>query len=138
MRVHEESNPPTLAPPDGDFSQCTVVQNDSRLLFISGQVPRDGSGRTVGEGDMTAQAEQVFKNLSAALGAHGATFENVVKATLFVTRMDLAHEVVAVRKRFYGSNRPASTFVGVTSLNEPGWWLEVELVAALPALSNAA
>ncbi len=132
MRTHTESNPATLAPPDGDFSQCTVVQSHSRLLYVSGQVPRDSSGRTVGAGDMAAQAEQVFKNLREALIAHGATFENVVKATLFVTRMDLAHEVVAVRKHYYGSSRPASTFVGVTSLNDPEWWLEVEVVAALP------
>jgi len=86
---------------------------------------------------MSRQAEQVFGNLQAALKAHGADFENVVKATLYVTRMDLAHEVVAVRERFYGKSKPASTFVGVTALNEPEWWLEVELVAALPTVSAA-
>jgi 2-iminobutanoate/2-iminopropanoate deaminase len=106
------------------------------MLFISGQVPRDIEGNTVGVGNMTQQAEQVFSNLKAALEAHGASFENVVKATLFVTRMDLAHQVVAVRERFYGTCKPASTFVGVTALNEPEWWLEVELIAALPATST--
>lgn len=133
MPVHQESNPASLAAPDGHFSQCTVVQAGTKLLFVSGQVPRDSDGHTVGVGDMTAQAEQVFANLQAALGAHSAGFEHVVKVTLYVTRMDLAPEVVAVRRRFYGESRPASTFVGVTALNDPNWWLEVELVAALPA-----
>jgi len=86
---------------------------------------------------MSRQAEQVFLNLQAALSAHGADFENVVKATLYITRMDLAHEVVVVRERFYGPSKPASTFVGVTALNDPEWWLEVELVAALPAARAA-
>lgn len=133
MKFHEESNPDNLAQPDGHFSQCTLVQAGTSLLFISGQVPRDTEGRTVGIGDMNRQAEQVFGNLQAALNAHGAGFENVVKATIYVTRMDLAHEVVVVRERFYGKSKPASTFVGVTALNDPEWWLEVELVAALPA-----
>ncbi|MBS0656796.1 MAG: RidA family protein [Verrucomicrobia bacterium] len=137
MRLHHESNPDTLATPDGHFSQCTAVPAGASYLFISGQVPRDAQGRTVGVGDMTRQAEQVFANLQAALAAHGATFAHVVKATLFVTRMDLAGEVVAVRRRFYGDSKPASTFVGVTALNDPDWWLEVELVAVLPGTAPA-
>ncbi|MCA2999091.1 MAG: RidA family protein [Rhodocyclaceae bacterium] len=137
MRVHEESNPSSLAPPDGHFSQCTLVQAGTRLLFISGQVARDAEGKTVGVGNMSRQAEQVFENLKTALSAHGADFQNIVKATLYITRMDLADEVVAVRERYYGVNKPASTFVGVTALNEPDWWLEVELIAALPPTSAA-
>ncbi len=131
MPIHIASNPKTVAAPDGHFSQCTVVPSAARLIFISGQVPRNVEGHTVGRGSMTAQAEQVFKNLSALLLAHNATFENVVKATIFVTRMDLAHEVTAVRERYCGNSKPASTFVGVTALNDPDWWLEIELIAAV-------
>ncbi len=87
---------------------------------------------------MKEQAGQVFANLKAALEAHSATFENVVKATIFVTRMDLASEVMAVRKHFYGSSKPASSFVEVTALNEPDWLLEVEVIAALPANKDSA
>jgi 2-iminobutanoate/2-iminopropanoate deaminase len=81
---------------------------------------------------MSAQAEQVFTNLHSILSAHGASFGDVVKFTIFVTRMDLANEVAAVRERYCGASRPASTFIGVASLKEPDWWLEVELIAALP------
>lgn len=73
-----------------------------------------------------------FANLQAALQTRGADFGDVVKAALFVTRRDLAHAVVAVRQPHYGKSRLASTFVGVTALNDPDWLLEVELVAALP------
>jgi 2-iminobutanoate/2-iminopropanoate deaminase len=131
MPFHFESNPLEVAAPDGHFSQCTVVPGTPTWLFISGQVPRDGQGLSVGQDNMTAQAEQVFANLQAVLAAHGASFANVVKATIFVTRMDLAHEVTAVRQRYYGAHKPASTFVAVGALGDPDWWLEVELIAAI-------
>ena len=105
-------------------------------MFVSGQVPRDAQGRSVGQGSMSAQAEQVFANLQSILSAHGATFSDVARFTIYVTRMDLADEVAAVRRRYCGDSRPASTFVGVASLREPEWWVEVELVAALPVRSS--
>lgn len=80
---------------------------------------------------MTKQAEQVFANLQAILQAHGATFEHVVKATLYVTDMSKAAEVAAVRARYYGQARPASTFVGVSALVDPDWMIELELVAVI-------
>jgi enamine deaminase RidA (YjgF/YER057c/UK114 family) len=129
---HIASNPPGVSTPKGHFSHCVAVPAVGGLLFVSGQVPCDAEGRTVGQGSMTRQAEQVFGNLQALLAAHGATFGNVVKVTIFVTRMDLANEVAEVRKRFFGDSRPCSTLVGVATLKEPEWWLEVELVAALP------
>jgi enamine deaminase RidA (YjgF/YER057c/UK114 family) len=138
IQTHQESNPPTVAAPDGHFSQCVVVPAGTPMLFISGQVARAQDGSTVGQGNMTVQAETVFANLQAILTAHNATFANVLKVTLFITRMELAGEVVEVRQHFYGASKPASTFVGVTALNDPDWWLEVEMVAALPTLHDNA
>jgi 2-iminobutanoate/2-iminopropanoate deaminase len=125
------SNPATIAAPDGHFSQAMVVQADTSLLYISGQVPRFANGQTGGVGDMTAQAEIVFANLSRVLEAHRSTFANVIKATIYVTDMSKAHEVTEVRERYYGDARPASTFVGVNALGDPHWMLEVEVIAAL-------
>jgi 2-iminobutanoate/2-iminopropanoate deaminase len=137
-QMHIESNPAAVAAADGQFSQCVVVPAGTNMIFISGQVPRDKKGKTVGQGNMTQQAVQVFENLQTILQAHGAGFQNVFKATLFITRMDLAHEVVEVRKRFYGASKPASTFVGVTALNDPDWWLEVEVIATVANHQSAA
>jgi 2-iminobutanoate/2-iminopropanoate deaminase len=131
MNIHF-SNPTTVAAPDGHFSQCALVSAATKLLFISGQVPRDVSGATVGVGDMTAQARCVFENLKLILNAHGAGFEHAVKATIFVTDIARAGEVTAVRAQFYGASKPASTFVEVSALGNPDWLLEVELIAAIP------
>jgi 2-iminobutanoate/2-iminopropanoate deaminase len=124
-------NPASVAAPDGQFSQAAVVEAGSRLIYISGQVPRALDGSTVGAGDMTAQAEQVFENLRAILGEYGADFDRVVKATIFVTDIDRAGEVTAVRSRFYGSAAPASTFVAVSALGDPDWMLEIEMIAEI-------
>ncbi len=80
---------------------------------------------------MTAQAEQVFHSLQEILNAHGTTFANAIKATIFVTDIARAHEVTAVRSKYYGDAAPASTFVEVSALGDPNWLLEVELIAAL-------
>jgi 2-iminobutanoate/2-iminopropanoate deaminase len=124
-------NPSSVAQPDGQFSQAAIVEAGTRLIYISGQVPRAIDGFTVGAGNMTAQAEQVFENLRAILGEYGAGFENVVKATIFVTDIDRAAEVMAVRSRFYGSAAPASTFVAVSALGDRDWLLEIEMIAEI-------
>jgi 2-iminobutanoate/2-iminopropanoate deaminase len=125
------NNPDTVAQPDGQFSQCVEVSAGTPLLFISGQVPRNLAGDTVGAGDMTIQAEQVFASLQAILSAHGTSFDKAIKATIFVTDISRAGEVVAVRSRYYGNASPASTFVAVSALGDPDWLLEVELIAAV-------
>jgi reactive intermediate/imine deaminase len=122
-------NPESVAPPDGQFSQSAAVEIGPRLIFVSGQVPRNRDGETVGAGDMTAQAEQVFQNLRLILEAHGTDFSKAVKATIFVTDIKRADEVTAVRERFYAGAAPASTFVEVSALGHPDWLLEIELIA---------
>jgi 2-iminobutanoate/2-iminopropanoate deaminase len=106
---HLASNPATVAAPDGHFSQVTLAHASTQLLFISGQVPRNIRGETVGIGDATAQAEHVFANIRAILTAHVATFANAVKATIFTKDAANSEAIAAVRKRFYGAAQPAST-----------------------------
>ena len=62
----KRSNPPTLSTPTG-YTHIVEVTGPARMVYISGQIALDKDGKVVGEGDMKAQAEQVFKNLQAAL-----------------------------------------------------------------------
>jgi reactive intermediate/imine deaminase len=129
MKVHTQ-NPSGLPQPDGQFSQCSWVVAQQKMLFISGQVPLNAKGETVGAGNMTLQAEQVFQNLQTVLTEHGCSFNDVIKATLFVADLSKVNELMAVRSRFYGTAAPASTCVGVAALENPEWLLEVEMVVA--------
>ena len=78
---------------------------------------------------MKAQAEQVFKNLEAALTAAGATFADVVKMNSYITDMSKVQAVRDVRARYFKDATPASTFVEVKGLVRPELLLEIEVVA---------
>jgi len=128
----KRSNPPTLSKPTG-YTHIVEVTGPARLVYISGQIALDKDGKVIGEGDMKAQAEQVFKNLEAALTTAGAKFTDVVKMNTFITDMDKAPAVREVRARYFGETTPASTLVQVVKLARPELMLEIEVIAALPA-----
>jgi enamine deaminase RidA (YjgF/YER057c/UK114 family) len=112
-----------------------VVTSPGRLVFIAGQIARDKQGNLVGKGDLRAQTVQVFENLKAALGAAGATFNDVVKINWYIR--DYKPESLAalreVRAMYVNKdNPPASTLIGVAALAQEDYLIEVEAVAALP------
>jgi enamine deaminase RidA (YjgF/YER057c/UK114 family) len=123
-------NPDTLAKPPS-YSHVVEVTGPCRTVYISGQL---GVGRDGGVvGDFRAQAEQVFKNLTAALAAVGATFKDVVKVNSYLA--DIAHMPILreVRQPYLnGVALPASTSIAVSAFARPGALLEVEAVAVLP------
>jgi enamine deaminase RidA (YjgF/YER057c/UK114 family) len=91
-------------------------------------------GSVVGRGDMRAQSEQVFANMTSALKAAGASWSDVVKLNAYMVNMstDAVAAYREVRTRFLKAGQlPASTLVGVTRLVHEDLLLEVEAVAAL-------
>ena len=123
-------NPETIHTPTG-YSHIVEARGE-RIIHISGQVALDTQGNVVGDGDMRAQAEQVFQNLQAALQAVGATFADVVKLTYFVVDMSQMQVIREVRNRYLDtSHYPASTAIGVTQLVRKELLLEVEAVAVV-------
>jgi 2-iminobutanoate/2-iminopropanoate deaminase len=123
-------NPPTLSKPTG-YTHIVEVAGPSKTIYISGQIAFDKDGNIVGAGDMKAQAEQVFKNLEAALTAAGAKFSDVVKMNTYVTDIDKAPAVREVRARYFGESTPASTFVQVAKLVRPELMIEIEVIAVV-------
>ncbi len=76
------SNPAGVAPPiRGYYSNCVRVSARS-LLFISGQIALDETGRLVGNHDAATQAEQALRNIQRILAANGASMEDVVKVAV--------------------------------------------------------
>ncbi|MDG9717741.1 RidA family protein [Streptomyces sp. DH24] len=122
--------------PDGvaPATQYThVVMGTGRFVAISGQLPLDARGELVGAGDPAAQARQVFANLHHCLAAAGATFEDVVKLTYFVTDMAHMPAVRAARAAHLPDDRlPAASAVQVSALIRPDVLLEIEAYAVLP------
>jgi 2-iminobutanoate/2-iminopropanoate deaminase len=124
-------NPPTLPEPHG-YSQLVEVPAGTRLLFLSGQVALDKTGKLVGPGDLEAQATQVFENIRLALADAGATFSDVIKLTYYVLDTKQLPALRHVRDRFISASKPpASTLVQVRGLFRDDVLLEVEAVAAV-------
>ena len=127
----KRTNPAPLSKPTG-YTHVVEVTGPAKTVYISGQIAFDKDGTIVGAGDMKAQAEQVFKNLQAALDAAGAKFSDVVKMNTFITDMSKAPAVREVRARYFGETTPASTLVQVASLVRPELLLEIEVIAVVP------
>jgi 2-iminobutanoate/2-iminopropanoate deaminase len=98
-------------------------------LYISGMLAVDAKGNLVGKGDVVAQTERVLENVQAVLEKAGGTFEDVVKVTVYLRRIEDRAAVNTVRKRFFGESRPASTLVEITGLVIPDALVEIDAVA---------
>jgi enamine deaminase RidA (YjgF/YER057c/UK114 family) len=111
-----------------------ITTKPGKMVFISGQVAMDKEGHLVGKGDLHAQTKQVFENLKTALTAAGATFDDVVKITWYVKGYNpsLLPTLRDVRDEYVRKEAPpTSTLVGVTSLFQEDYLLEVDAVAVI-------
>ena len=121
-KVSTEKAPAAIGP----YSQAIVNGN---MLYTSGQIPIIPETGELVQGDITAQAEQVMKNLNAVLEAAGTTFANVIKTTCFLADMnDFAafNEVYAK----YFTDKPARSCVAVKTLPK-NVLCEVEVIAVV-------
>ena len=129
-------NPQELGAAPKFYSHAVTLSGPAKLIYVSGQVSWGPDGKVVGAGDMRAQCEQVFKNLTAVLRAAGAGWGDIVKMNSYMVGLN-AENVAAFREIRAGYLKPgqlaASTLVGVTSLVQPELLLEVEVVAAVSA-----
>ncbi|MEV4448315.1 MULTISPECIES: RidA family protein [Streptomyces] len=109
-----------------------VVLGTGRFVAVSGQLALDEDGKLVGAGDAAAQARQVFENLRRCLAAAGATFDDVVKLTFFVTDMAHMPAVRAARDAHIPADRlPAASAVQVAALVRPEFLMEIEAYAVV-------
>lgn len=113
----------------GPYSQAVRCGS---MLFCSGQIPINPETGEIVEGDVTAQAKQVFKNIKAVLSAAGADESNVVKATVFLKDMADFAAVNRVYASFFEkcATLPARSAVAVRSLPKDVM-VEVEVIAVL-------
>jgi enamine deaminase RidA (YjgF/YER057c/UK114 family) len=130
--INEFVNPPGLCPTHGWTH--VVVARGVKTIHISGQASVSAAGEVVGKGDLRRQTEQTFENLSLALAAAGATWQDVVMMRLFVVGLKPADVPIIreVRSRYVSAQHPpASTLVGVSALVGPDWLIEIEVTAAI-------
>jgi 2-iminobutanoate/2-iminopropanoate deaminase len=111
----------------GPYSQGVVTHG---VLYTSGQVSLDPTTGNLVEGDFSAQARRVFDNLAAVLAAAGTSFQNVLKATVYVTDLANFGTLNSIYAEYFGSHKPARTTVQVSGLPK-GALLEIDLIAVV-------
>ncbi|WP_079046412.1 RidA family protein [Carbonactinospora thermoautotrophica] len=122
---------PGVPPPFRCYYSNAVRVAGGDMLYISGQVAWDEDGNVVCVGDGPGQARKAFDNLGKVLAAHGATYDDVVKVTVYVTDFSWFDELSALREQLFPHNGPASTIVQVSQLVQPELMIEVEAVAVV-------
>ena len=124
-------NPDDLPTP-ASYTQV-VAATGIRLVFVAGQVADDARGHLVGAGDLATQAGLAFANLGRCLAAAAARPEQVARITIYVVGFRSEHLPVisAARIAVFGDHKPADTLLGVQTLAEPGYLIEVEAIAVV-------
>jgi 2-iminobutanoate/2-iminopropanoate deaminase len=109
----------------GPYSQA-VEAGDT--LYVSGQIPIDPATGKLVEGDVTAQAIQVFRNIKAILDEAGYSFSDVIKSTVYLADMAYFADVNTVYKEYYQTECPARAAFAVKGL-PLGSLVEIETIA---------
>jgi enamine deaminase RidA (YjgF/YER057c/UK114 family) len=124
-------NPDDLTAPTS-YTQV-VAAKGSQLVFVAGQAADDAQGNLVGLGDLAVQARQAFANVGRALAAAGARPDQVAKLTIYVVdhRPEYLPIISDGRIAAFGNHKPADTVVGVETLAEGGYLIEVDAIAVI-------
>jgi 2-iminobutanoate/2-iminopropanoate deaminase len=111
--------------PIGPYSQAV---RSGKTIYCSGQIALDPGSGTLVDGDVSAQAEQVMKNLGAVLAAANCDYGDVVKTTIFLVDMNDFAAVNAVYGRYFDATKPARSTVAVAGLPR-GARVEIDCIA---------
>lgn len=120
--VHTEAAPAALGP----YSQAVVCGD---LVFTAGQIGIDPATGDLVEGGITAETDQVLRNLAAVLEAAGSGLDRVCKTTVFLADMGEFAAMNEVYARHFPGEPPARSAVEVAALPK-GVRVEIECVAA--------
>jgi reactive intermediate/imine deaminase len=113
------------------FSQGWRIDDGRSVIFVSGQTAISGEGQVVGAGDFEAQTHQALENLRTVLEAAGASLQEIVKLTVFLTDISKLRDYSRIKAEFIPGPQPASTAVGVSALALPELMIEIEAIAAV-------
>lgn len=123
MRTVSTSKAPAAI---GPYSQGIIVNN---VFYSSGQIPLTAEGEMV-TGDVVEQTHQVFQNLKAVLEEAGASFETVIKATVFLQDMNSFVPFNEVYGQYFSEHKPARSCVEVARLPKDSL-VEIEVIALI-------
>lgn len=129
------TSPAVKEPAPRLWSNCLVVGS---VAYVSGLTARAPDGQTILGGDEYEQAKVVFAKIRDLVTAAGGRMDDVVKMTIFVTRIGNNTEIWRAREEFFSGDFPACTLVEVSALAKPEILLEIEAIAHIGCSAAAA
>ena len=116
--------------PVGPYNQAIAATG--QMIFVAGQIPLEPqTGEIVGSGDIAKQTQQVMANIEAILKAAGASWENVVKTTVFLTDLENFAAMNQVYAQYFNEETaPARACVEVSRLPKDVL-VEIECIAVV-------
>jgi len=125
-------NPPSLHPAPG-FSHITVAEPGT-IAYFAGQVALAPDFSIIGGDDLGKQTKAAMRNIGVALKAVNATWDDVVRRTIYTLHPTEYEVMTAAIEEIQGStDHPAQTIIGVTGLAVPGLLIEIEVTVRLPS-----
>jgi 2-iminobutanoate/2-iminopropanoate deaminase len=113
----------------GPYSQAITAGG---LLFVSGQIPLDPATGSMVDGSIADQTRRVFENLREILHAAGASFDHVVRTTVYLADMADFGAMNEVYATFFASPAPARSTIQAAGLPRNAR-VEIDVIASLPA-----
>lgn len=101
------------------------------FVAVGGTAPVGTDGKTVGVGDIEAQARRCFEIIGEALNRAGAGWPDVVRVRSLLVRIEDFEQVIAVRREFVGEYKPVDTIVEVSGFVDADWLVEIEVDAVI-------
>jgi enamine deaminase RidA (YjgF/YER057c/UK114 family) len=122
-------NPNSFIPSVDSSHRIKRDMGAQEIIFVNGQVAVDRNGKAVAPKNFSKQADFVFKSIQKILQQDGASFNDVVKETIYLTDISKFKDVFAVRDKYFVNARPASTLVEVSKTVQKGCDVAIEVIA---------
>lgn len=113
------------------YAQAVVLRGGD-LMVCSGQVAFNADRDIVGRGDLRAQTRQAFENLKATLTSAGASMDDIVHLTVYLTDMREFPRLGEIARQFLSDPFPGMTLIGVKELAWPDLLVEIQAIVGVP------
>ena len=124
---------PRNLPPSRPYSPAVVVAG---WVHVSGHVPFDRDGSVVGT-TAREQTAQILRNIGYTLESAGASPEDIVSTTVYLTEISDIDQVDEVYREVFGEQTlPARTTVGIAALGHPAFRVEISAIAKLGSATD--
>ena len=126
MTIRRVTSPAVAEPPPERWSNCLVCDG---IAYVSGMTARGTEPAALAQMDEYEQSKVIFDKIKGMVEAAGGKMADVVKITVYVTRIQNNTKVWAARREYFTGDFPASTLVEVSALAAPEILVEIEAIA---------